>query len=100
MVALQSGSLSRSAQPLKVLKKLHEMFLLCHANITFLLVMCFVYLGVGNLLVTAAAEMAAIPYSKIKRFAYILNLQFIEKTTYYRLRCMFISNFIYLSSLF
>ena len=43
-------------------------------------------LGIGNLLVTAAGELASIPFPKLKRFAYILNLPFIEKTTYYRLR--------------
>jgi hypothetical protein len=42
--------------------------------------------GAGNLMVTSAGEMAGIPYLKLKRFAFVLNLKFIEKTTYYRLR--------------
>ncbi|XP_057317569.1 uncharacterized protein LOC130662676 [Hydractinia symbiolongicarpus] len=41
--------------------------------------------GVGNLLITAAGEMSGISYPKLKRFAYLLNMPFIEKTTYFRL---------------
>lgn len=42
--------------------------------------------GVGNLMVAAAGEMAGIPFPKLKRFAYLMNIPFIEKSTYYRLR--------------
>jgi len=50
----------------------------------------FLLSGVGNLAVTAAVDLACIPFPKMKRFAYILNLPFIEKTTYYRLRGIYI----------
>lgn len=42
--------------------------------------------GAASLMVTAAAELVGIPFSKLKRFAYVLNLKFIEKSTFYRLR--------------
>lgn len=46
--------------------------------------------GVGSVLITAAAEMSGILFSKLKRFAWLLNLKFFEKTTYYRLRADYV----------
>ena len=45
-----------------------------------------VVLGVGNLMITAAADMMGIPYTKLKKFASILNLKLFNCTTFYRLR--------------
>ena len=39
--------------------------------------------GCGNILIPAAAEFAGIGFTKMKKFASILNLRFIEKTKYY-----------------
>ena len=40
-------------------------------------------------MVSAAADMVGISFPKLKRFAHILNLKFMEKTTFYRLRGYF-----------
>ena len=40
-------------------------------------------------MLTAAAEMAAISFTKLKRLAYVLNLKMFDKTTFYRLRGKF-----------
>ena len=37
-------------------------------------------------MVTAAAEMSGIPFTKFKRFAYVMNVAFVEKPTFYRLQ--------------
>ena len=37
-------------------------------------------------MVTAAAELVGISFTKLKRFAYALNLKFMDKSTFYRLR--------------
>lgn len=46
--------------------------------------------GAGNLMVTAAADMVGIPFPKLKRFAFVMNLKMIEKTTFYRLRGQYV----------
>ena len=37
-------------------------------------------------MLTAAADLCGIPFAKLKRFAYVINLKFFEKTTFYRIR--------------
>ena len=37
-------------------------------------------------MLTAAADMCDIPFPKLKQFAYVINLKFFEKTTFYRIR--------------
>ena len=49
----------------------------------------FIYIGAGNIMVTAATELVGISFSKLKRFAAVLNLKFIDKSTFYRLRGAF-----------
>ena len=44
------------------------------------------YLGAGNLMVTAAADMVGISFPKLKRFAAVLNLKMFESDTFFRLR--------------
>ena len=44
------------------------------------------FLGLGNLYIVAATEMAGISFSKLARFASVLNMKFIEESAYYRLR--------------
>ena len=55
------------------------------------MILCFFnfILGAGNLMAAAAGDLAGIPFPKLKRFAYIMNLKFLEKTTFYRLRGKF-----------
>lgn len=42
--------------------------------------------GVGNLLLTAAIELSGSSFHKVRRFANLLNLKFIGKSTYYEHR--------------
>ena len=37
-------------------------------------------------MLTAAADLCGIPFAKLKRFAYVINFKFFEKTTFYRIR--------------
>ncbi|XP_057302544.1 uncharacterized protein LOC130636732 [Hydractinia symbiolongicarpus] len=42
--------------------------------------------GLGNLSITSAIEMAGLQFNKMKRFAKVLYLKFLDSSTYYRLR--------------
>ncbi|XP_066933448.1 uncharacterized protein [Clytia hemisphaerica] len=42
--------------------------------------------GIGNLMVTAAAELSGISFPKLKRFAHVLNLKIMGRTTFFDLR--------------
>ena len=37
-------------------------------------------------MLTAAADLCAIPFAKLKQFAYVINLKLFEKTMFYRIR--------------
>ena len=40
-------------------------------------------------MITAAADLVGIPFPKLKRFAYVLNMKLFGEDTFYRLRRMF-----------
>lgn len=46
--------------------------------------------GCGNIFISAMAEFAGIGFAKLRKFAEILKLRFIDKTNYYKQRRYFI----------
>ena len=51
-----------------------------------LFIFLFAYIGLGNLFLTSAIEMAGISFQKVAKFAYIWNMKFLDKSSYYSLR--------------